>query len=57
MTKITDNLEKENEKLVEYVEFLLDYARRVAQRQITSADLVNLMEIRKTLKEIKDGEE
>ena len=52
-----DPLTEREEKLVEYVEFLLDYARRVAQRQITSVDLVNLIEIRKTLKEIKNGKE
>ena len=49
------NLGSREEKLVEYVEFLLDYARRIAQRQITPADLAVLTEIRKTLKEIKNG--
>lgn len=52
-----DPLSNREEKLVEYVEFLLDYSRRIAQSQITPADLVVLMEIRKTMKEIKNGKE
>lgn len=45
----------ENERrLVEAVEYLLDYARRVAQRQIHQGDLMELVHIRQLLKEVKE---
>jgi hypothetical protein len=47
----------ENErKLVEAVEFLLDYSRRVALRQVHQGDLMELVHIRQTIKQVK-GEE
>jgi hypothetical protein len=38
--------------LLNYIEYLLDYARRVAQRQITQGDVARLTAIRATVKEL-----
>ena len=39
--------------LVSFIEFLLDYARRVAQHQVVQNDLTELLIIRNTIKQIK----
>lgn len=41
-------------RLVDDVEYLLDYARRVAQRQVVKEDIEGLKEIRRDLKEAKE---
>ena len=44
--------DKEKEML-NMIEFLLDYARRVAQRQVVMDDTTHLLKIRTFVKEIK----
>lgn len=44
--------DKEKEML-NMIEFLLDYARRVAQRQVVMDDTVHLLKIRTFIKELK----
>ena len=46
---MTDN-EKE---MLNMIEFLLDYTRRVAQRQVTHEDWAELAKIRTFVKEVK----
>ena len=48
--------DKEKEML-NMIEFLLDYARRVAQRQIVHEDWAELAKIRTFIKEVKSGKE
>lgn len=55
MTKFTD--ETEVGKLVSCIEYLLDYSRRVAQRQVLRNDPFILAEIREMIKEIKGRED
>ena len=43
-----------NEKeMLNMIEFLLDYTRRIAQRQIVMDDTVHLLKIRTFIKELK----
>ena len=45
----------ENErKLLEAVEFLLDYSRRVSQHQVRESDLMALVHIRQLVKAVKE---
>lgn len=45
----------ENERrLLEAVEFLLDYSRRVSQRQVRESDLMALVHIRQLVKAVKE---
>lgn len=41
------------QKVVDDVEYLLDYARRVAQRQVDFSDVARLKEVRANLKKTK----
>jgi len=47
------SMTEREKKMKEHIEYLLDYARRIAQRQITLNDPAKLMEIRLFLKELK----
>ena len=42
--------------LVAHIEFLLDYARRIAQHQVVQSDVAELALIRSTIKLYKEGE-
>ena len=49
-----ENITEREKIMKDYIEYLLDYARRISQRQIVSDDLIKLKEIRSFLKDLKD---
>lgn len=51
------DVEKPCSTCVGHLEWLLDYARRVAQRQVVQADWERLREVRQFIKKFNEGRE